>query len=216
MSIESSGEADREGVNMAKLRHGVNVILHPELVHVDALLDKFEDFDVEALRALTGKRIESVLIDVDGCIAQPYGAILKENLDSIDRLRQHIGVAVYSNCKALHRLTPLREREIKIYDGHIAKPSAEGFIDACRRARFDVNGTWMIGDSPYTDGGAGVKGVLEGMCLVKPIGGVGTEASFMQKHKLPVANFLREVAMGSILSGNQVLYSYDLRRWRES
>jgi predicted HAD superfamily phosphohydrolase YqeG len=210
MSIESSGEMYREGVNLAKLTHGVDVIFGVEPLAVDAYLDRFADFDVKALRELTRKSLLSVLIDVDDCIAPPYGTILPENIEHIDRLRSGgVGVAVYSNCKAMDRLSSLRGMGVQIYAGSIAKPSAEGFRDACSSAGFDPTCTWMIGDNPLTDGGA--SGVLEGMVFVKPIGGFGPNLSLAKKGRLLFANCLRGIAMGSVLCGNdQVWRSHDV------
>lgn len=199
--MELSCEAYREGVNFAKLTHGADVICGVEPFAVDAYLDKFTHFNVEALRELTYKSLLSVLVDVDDCIAPPYGQILPQNIEHIGSLLSGgVGVAVYSNCKATDRLQPLRDMGVQIYGGNIAKPLSEGFLSACEMARFNPDSTWMIGDNPLTDGGA--SGVLEGMVFVKPVGGFGPDLSVFKKGRLLVENCLREIAMSSVLCGN--------------
>lgn len=169
MSFEDNlQEITREGLNIPKITHTLGVFFAGKTAAADAYLESFIDFDPEILREVTGKKIKNVLLDIDGCVAPQYGPILPENLQQIgDLLQQGVRVAVYSNCKAMNRLQPLRDMGIQIYDGNIAKPSKEGFLKVCEIIGFDPAETWMVGDNPTTDGGA--IGVLEGMAFIKAI-----------------------------------------------
>jgi len=134
----------------------------------DAYLDEFGDFDVEKLRFLTRKKLSAILLDVDGCIAPPCDNIYGKNLDKIKELcGQDMKIGIYSNCRDLPRLDPLKAMDIRIYDGNEPKPGYRGFLNACAFFGFDPKETWMVGDNPLTDGGA--IGVLNGMAFVKPI-----------------------------------------------
>lgn len=134
----------------------------------DALLDRFVDLDIEKLRAITGKAIKAVLLDIDGCIAPPCGEILSENIERIrELLKSGLKIGVYSNAVQLSRLDVLSDLGIPVYDGEHPKPEKRGFLDACDFFGFDPQTTWMLGDNPLTDGGA--MGVLDGVAFVKPI-----------------------------------------------
>lgn len=161
----------------------------------DAYLEEFTDFEVYTLRCVTGKALLDVLLDVDACIAPPYGPILDKNLGHIDDLkRTGMRFGVYSNCKGMERLDPLREMGVPIYSGNKAKPAASGFIEVCKSMDFDPESTWMVGDNPLTDGGA--VGVLEGMAFVKPIAVDKRYVPSQSKRtKLAISGWLRSLAM---------------------
>jgi len=145
-----------------------NVLFYRRTEGADAYLDEFSDFDVKKLRLLTRKKLSAILLDVDGCIAPPCGNICGKNLRKIKELQgQDMEMGVYSNCRELSRLDPLRALDIRIYDGNEPKPKPEGFLNACAFFDFDPMETWMVGDNPLTDGGA--IGVLNGVAFVKPI-----------------------------------------------
>lgn len=198
-------EVDREGLDLTKLRHFFAVVLKRQAAGADAYLDRFADFDVTKLRELTGKALRNVLLDVDDCIAPHYGPIYDENLGHIDNLkRAGMNFGVYSNCKGMDRLDPLREMGIPIYSGRHAKPSAAGFLDVCKTMNFDPAETWMVDDNPLTGGGA--VGVLEGMAFVKPLGLDPQYVSPMQMVKLLVAGIFRDIAIARTLQGNTKIH----------
>jgi predicted HAD superfamily phosphohydrolase YqeG len=212
-----SQETDREGVSLEKFLRSAKLILGDKIDGADAFLDRFTDFDVEALRDLTRKRLLSVLVDVDDCIAPIYSAIPDANLAHVEGMLSFgVGVGVYSNCKGMDRLAPLREMGVQIYSGKFAKPSSKGFLEACANAGFDPRSTWMIGDNPITDGGA--VGVLEGMAFVRPID-PPVEMGRLTLRKaisLPFSRCLRGIATGLHLEDNdRLVTSYDVHNWRD-
>lgn len=191
-NLKRVSETNREGLNVDKIQHTARVLWHGQ--RADANLDSFLDFFPSILRQATGKKLLSILLDVDGCIAPPYGPIPPENIRKIRHLKEDkIGLGVYSNCKAMDRLSPLRGLGIPIYDGDHPKPSKQGFLEACNRFNFDPESTWMVGDNPLTDGGA--VGVLEGMAYIKPI---PVDPEFLETKKrlsLFFANLMRDTAL---------------------
>jgi predicted HAD superfamily phosphohydrolase YqeG len=198
-------EVDREGLSAEKVRHFLDVVMRGKTADADACLEKFTHFDVDKLRALTGKAIENVLLDIDDCIAYPYGPILEENLGHIDNMkRAGVNFGVYSNCKGMARLDPLRKMNIPIYSGRHSKPSASGFIDACGTMDFNPNTTWMVDDNPITGGGA--VGVLEGVAFVKPVGVDLQYVSLKRRPKLFLDNFFRRLAMAGTLQNNTKIH----------
>lgn len=205
-----STETDREGVNGDKLGHFFDVMLKGKTRGADAYLRGFTDFDIPLLSVLTRKRILSLLLDVDGCIATPYGPIQDQNLGHIDNLqRDGVAVGVYSNCQDMPRLDPLRKMGIPIYDGAFAKPARVGFLDACRKMNFDPQKTWMVGDNPLTDGGA--VGVLGGVAFVEPI---AVDPRYVTTQKkavaLAVSGLLREMAITRTLFMNPQIHRMDI------
>lgn len=199
------GEVDREGLDANKLRHFFDVVLRGKTANADAYLEEFVAFDVDRLRDLTGKSAQNVLLDVDDCLAPPYGPILDANLGHIDNMKRGgVNFGVYSNCKGMDRLEPLREMGIPIYSGKHAKPSATGFIEVCRTMDFDPAKTWMVDDNPLTGGGA--VGVLEGVAFVKPIGVDPTHVSAKKRVKLFLSGLFRQLAMARTLQGNTKIH----------
>ncbi len=196
---------DREGLNGVKLRHFMNVMLSGKTRAADAYLGNFADFDVRQLEMLTRKKIGHILLDIDGCIAPPYGPIRDENLGHIANMKlTGIGVGVYSNCQDMPRLDPLRAMDVPIYGGMIAKPAAEGFLAACQSMGFDPETTWMVGDNPLTDGGA--VGVLGGVAFVKPL---DVDSHYVPGKKLvplALAGILREMALVRTLLDNTKIH----------
>lgn len=194
-------ESNREGLNVTKLAHFFNVALAGKTAGADAYLKKFTHFDPRLLRELTGKRIKGALIDVDACIAPPYAPIPDENLGHIDNMKcDGLNVGIYSNCKGMDRLWPLRAMGIRMYAGRHAKPSAAGFRDACKDMDFAPDETWMLGDNPLTDGGA--VGVLEGVAFVEPIPVDPRYVSAAKRVKLSVMGLFRQLAIARTLSNN--------------
>ena len=206
--IMSHEEANREGLDPIKLKHFFDVVVLGKTARADAYLNDFGQFDIEHLRDLTGKFLAHVLLDVDGCIAPPYGPIRDENLGHIDDLkRRGVSFGVYSNCKGMERLQPLRQMDVPIYSGKHAKPAAKGFIEACESMNFDPNKTWMIGDNPLTDGGA--VGVLEGTVFVKPI---ATDyrliGSKLKRASMFFSGIFRKLALARTLDGNKKIHRF--------
>jgi predicted HAD superfamily phosphohydrolase YqeG len=198
-------EVDREGINPDKLRHFFDVVLRGKTADADAYLESFVDFDVDRLRDLTGKSAENVLLDVDDCLAPPYGPILDKNLGHIDNMkRAGVNFGVYSNCKGMDRLEPLREMDIPIYSGKHAKPSSAGFIEVCKTMGFDPAKTWMVDDNPLTGGGA--VGVLEGVAFVKAIGVDPKHVSAKKRVRLFLSGLFRQLAMARTLQGNTKIH----------
>jgi len=212
--MESLSGTDREGVSPAKLYRCLKLIFGKKILGADAFLDRFTDFDVEALRELTHKSLLNVLLDVDDCIAPAYGPIPDENLAHVEHLQSSgVGVGIYSNCKGTSRLAPLRGMGVQVYNGKFAKPAPKGFIEACRMAGFDPKRTWMVGDNPMTDGGA--AGVLEGMAFIRPIERSIEEPrqnlTFRRRIHLPFLRYLRKIAIDVNLEGNdRIIRSADL------
>lgn len=197
-------ETDREGLSLEKIRHFLATLFRGKTRNADCYLDEFTDIDIEKIRSLTRKRLRSLLIDVDACIAPAYDEILPKNLQKIrELLEQPIKIGVYSNCKALDRLHPLITLGIPFYDGHIAKPQAEGFLAACETFDFDPEETWMVGDNPNTDGGA--ISVLEGMIFVKPIPDNLAKLSLAKKMRLPFQVLFRNMAIYATVADNDKL-----------
>ena len=199
-------ETDREGLNFDKIQHFLGVMLGNKTANADAFLNSFDAFDVEMLRELTGKSITNVLLDIDGCIAPPYGPIISQNLAHIDNLkRKGVNFGVYSNCKSMDRLNPLREMDVPVYDGHRAKPAAAGFIEVCLGMNFDPSQTWMVDDNPLTGGGA--VGVLEGMAFVNPIQVDKRYVPSRSKRvKLALSGILRGFAIQRTLQNNPQMH----------
>lgn len=197
-----ASETDREGLNFDKVAHFLSVGILGKTTDADAYLEEFTDFEVGALRCVTGKALHDVLLDVDACIAPPYGPILDKNLGHIDNLKSRgMRFGVYSNCKGMERLDPLREMGVPIYSGNKAKPAASGFIEVCQSMDFDPESTWMVGDNPLTDGGA--VGVLEGMAFVRPIEvDKRYVPSRSKRAKLALSGWLRQLAIFRTVSGN--------------
>jgi len=217
--MKSSSNVDREGINHQKIIHFLEVVFLGRTRKADVYLDRFSDFDVDRLEALTKKRIRAVLLDIDACVAPAYLPVLEENIVKIRELVDRgIRVGVYSNCKNLPRLKYLKSMRVPIYSGSISKPSREGFLEACRQFGFDANTTWMTGDNPNTDGGA--VGELGGMAFVKAIPddpkGLDALNLSMSQHiakkiKIFFQNFFRAVGRFMTLVGNGgIIRSRDL------
>lgn len=200
-------EVDREGLNPDKLRHFLAVMFKNKTAEADVYLARFVDLDIHRLRDLTGKAAHNVLLDVDDCIAPPYGPILEENLGHIDNMkREGVHFGVYSNCKGMERLTPLSEMGIPIYSGRHAKPSSAGFLEVCRTMDFDPSKTWMVDDNPLTGGGA--VGVLEGVAFVNPIGADPKYVSAKKRARLYLSGLLRKLAIFRTLQGNTKIHKF--------
>ncbi len=202
---------DREGLSTEKVGHFFRV-LSGHTRKADAYLDEFSHFDVDALRALTKKRINHILVDIDACIAPAYGPILPKNLEHLERLlTQGLEIGIYSNCKGSERPRPLHEMGIGSYEGRYPKPQRQGFLEACDTFKFDPASTWMIGENPNTDGGA--IGVLEGMAFVKPVSENPRKLSFKKRVVLPFQKALREIAIQATVLGNSgMIRSGDLQK----
>ncbi|OGC82042.1 MAG: hypothetical protein A2V81_02710 [Candidatus Abawacabacteria bacterium RBG_16_42_10] len=197
-------EADREGISSEKIRHFLATFFQGKTRDADCYLDQFTDIDIERIRALTRKRLRSLLVDIDACIAPAYDEILPQNLQKIEELLDEgVRIGIYSNCKALDRLNPLFELGIPFYDGHLAKPQAEGFLAACRTFDFDPKETWMVGENPNTDGGA--VNVLEGMIFVKPIPDNLSKLSLAKRIRLPFQVLFRNLAIYATLRDNDTI-----------
>jgi len=164
----SKNEVDRSSFSLIKFKFLLKVLFFGRTKGYDFYLDKFLDIDIKEIENKTGKSFKYILLDVDACIAPEYDDILVENLDKIqDLLNSGVKIAIYSNCKAMKRLNPIKKMNIPIYDGEYEKPRKEGFLDVCLKFGFPPKETWMVGDNPITDGGA--IGVLGGMIFVKAI-----------------------------------------------
>jgi len=214
--MENKQEHDREGVSLPKIKHFIETALYGKTRNADAYLEKFADLNIEALRAMTNKKLRYVLLDIDACIAPSYGPILEENLQKIRELiSQGVKIGVYSNCKGMERLNPIREMGIPIYDGELAKPLAEGFEGVCEKFGFNPKETLMVGDNPVTDGGA--VGVLEGMVFVKPIpNDKNVKLRFSKKCSLFAQKMLRSLTLFRTLIGNRkILKSENLANWND-
>lgn len=205
-------EKGREGASFSKARQTYNAIVHGTTREADAYLDRFADFNVQKLREKTNKKIEAILLDIDGCIAPAYDEIFPENIAKIQELiAAGVKVAVYSNCKDMPRLQVLKDMGVRIYSGKLEKPSREGFEAVCAEFGFNPETTWMVGDDPNTDGGA--VGVLEGMAFIKAI---PDNKEVVKREKKRTAMFvkgkLRDWAIESTLKNNdKILRSRDLR-----
>lgn len=177
----------------------------------DAYLDTFEDFDVELLRLMTGKRIESLILDIDACLAPPYAPLLERNITHVRKLLGlGLGIGINSNCMSGPRLEPLYELNIPSFERPIPKPLRENFLTACKDFGFDPTTTWMVGDDPSTDGGA--VGVLEGMAFVKPIPGDYSKLSSKKKIMVMSKQVFRSIAILATTAGNSnIIRSEDLR-----
>lgn len=203
MNSLSTTQHGREGLSMEKAAHFIRV-LSGHTRSADAYLDKFIDFDVEVLRALTGKQIDHLLVDIDACIAPAYAPILVENISHAEALLSRgLQIGIYSNCKGSERLRPLHDLDIKSYEGKYSKPDRRGFLEACERFQFDPTKTWMIGENPNTDGGA--IGVLGGMAFVKPIPEDSRVLSFKKKMILSFQRALRQAGIIATTLGNDRL-----------
>ena len=201
-----TAEANREGLNADKIRHFFGV-MGGKTRAADVYLEEFTRFDVRRLREETGKRVSNALLDVDDCTAYPYGPFPDKNLGHIDNLkRDGVGIGVYSNCKAMERLAPLREMNVPIYGGDVAKPAGSGFIEVCGTMDFDPAETWMVDDNPLTGGGA--VGVLEGVAFVKPMGVNPEYVAFKKRLKLAFSGLLRKIAIARTLQGNGKILRY--------
>ncbi len=195
-------ETDREGISFEKINHFLATLFRGKTRDADCYFDQFTDINIEKIRTLTRKRLASLLVDIDACIAPAYDEILPQNLEKLkDLLDQGIRIGIYSNCKALDRLNPLFDLDIPFYDGHLAKPQAEGFLAACKSFDFDPRETWMVGENPNTDGGA--VNVLEGMIFVKPIPDNLEKLSLVKKVRLPFQILFRNMAIQATLRNNQ-------------
>ena len=198
-------EVDREGLDANKLAHFFDVVWARKTAKADAYLESFLAFDICHLRDLTGKAAENILLDVDDCIAPPYGPILDANLGHIDDMkRAGVNFGVYSNCKGMERLAPLRDMGIPIYSGKHAKPFATGFIEVCRTMDFNPQKTWMVDDNPLTGGGA--VGVLEGVAFVKPIGVDPKYVPLKKRAKLYLSGLFRKLGIFRTLQGNRKIH----------
>lgn len=203
----------REGLSMEKATHFMRV-LSGYTRSADAYLDTFTDFDVEALRALTGKQIDHLLVDIDACIAPAYAPILVENISHAEGLLSRgLQIGIYSNCKGSERLRPLLDLDIRSYEGKYSKPDRRGFLEACERFHFDPQNTWMVGENPNTDGGA--IGVLGGMAFVKPIPEDPSVLSSKKKMILPFQRALRQAGIiATTLGNNRMINSSQVREKR--
>lgn len=202
---------NREGVSFEKIAHFMQTVFFGKTKSADVYLDKFYDFDVEKLRKLTDKKLHSILLDIDACIAPAYNEIIPENIQKIRELLSQIKIGIYSNCKAMERLNPLIEMGIPIYSGELSKPSKEGYLDACKEFGFQPDATWMVGENPATDGGA--VGVLEGMAFVKPIPENNMNLGLKKEIILPFQKLFRYLAINATLKNNtNILKSSDLQK----
>ncbi|MBI4836302.1 MAG: HAD family hydrolase [Candidatus Abawacabacteria bacterium] len=211
-------EQDREGMNPEKFGFGLRVMVRGVLRdHISAYVDSVVDIDPRALTALTGKPVDNLLLDVDGCLAVPEGDILASSLAWVDNLRSRgIHFGVYSNHLSGARLAPLEAvRHIPVYKGTISKPDPRGFLDACRIMGFVPERTWMVGDNPNTDGG-GAR-VLGGFVLVKAIARDKRRLSPWKTVKAPFQDSSRAFAVWrSTYQNPKLITSTTIKAWLSS
>lgn len=210
---------NREGPTLSKVSHIARVLCTPRMRGLAAHLDVFTDINIPALQALTGRKIESLLIDFDAHVAPPYGEILPENLQHIDALLAlGVRLGVLSNCKMESRHRPLQDRGVPFYTEALAKPQPNAFLSACKTFGMDPKTTFGSGDDPTTDGGA--HDVLGGFILVDPIAVqqeiVRKIASWRKLH-LAGKSLIRDSGITATRfwnMGGQVITSADIRTWK--
>lgn len=177
----------------------------------DVFLNYFGDINLHKLSRKTGKKIFSLILDVDSCIAPDGQEIPPENIKKMESLlRQKIKIGIYSNSHEDWRLEFLKKKGVKVYTGPISKPDKKGFLEACRIFKFNLKTTWMIGENPLTDGGA--IGVLGGIIFVKPISDDLSKAKPLKRISRWIYRSLRSFAIWRMLILNRsILRNKDLK-----
>lgn len=201
----------REGINLEKLMHTGAIFLNGKTRKIDAYLDSFDHIDSKRLERLTGKQIQSLIIDIDACIAEAYGPILPHFVEHIKALQnQGIKIGILSNCKSMDRLNVLKELGIPVYEGKHPKPAKEAYMEASAQFGFDPQYTWMVGDNPNTDGGA--VSVLGGVIIVKAIPDNKEFLTKMKYLRSLVQNAVRALTVGvSVYKNPHLIRSADLQ-----
>lgn len=216
-------DQSREGMSPIKWRAFVQATLRGKGPRIDAYLDSVLDLEPTALAALTGKRFENIIFDVDGCLVGPYGKqIPAKHIAHVEGLlRRGIRAGILSNAKASRRLDPLRELGVPVFQGKYSKPDPRAFVEACEQFEFDRESTWMIDDDPNVGCWAGQhphdvgisKTVLAGSILVRPVPARFRGLSLWEILKTAKA-FPRAVAIRNTLKGNpQAVTSKQIRAY---
>lgn len=192
MWLSEWGDISREWLSLTKIVHFFRTIIEYK---VNLILQKVELFSQIDFSRLREQWIDSIILDIDDCVAPHHGAILPENMIIIQQLLLlWWKVVIFSNMKKSDRYKVLEESWAQVCTSRFAKPDPRGFDECLNILNSAPDATVMIWDNYLTDGGS----VLAGIPYIRVMPIWSEKSSTMRTLQVGFRNFVRWVVEARI------------------